>query len=257
VNLTHVYGVARLLVKQNAPAISHAAAAVGVGATAYLTAKATFKAAEKFDREEYLRNAADVSPMSNKEKVKLVWRCYIPPTVAGVGTILLIGNGHRLAANKIIAGQAALAVTERAYSEYREKILKEFGTGKEHLGEFKDRGIRDEIAQDRVNKNPPPANLVVGDTPGDVLCHEAYTGRYFISSMEKLRRAENRIVHKTNRFEYATLDDFYHEVGLKITSVSGETGWKPDRPMELLIASVLTEDGRPALSFEYNYVTTI
>lgn len=230
------------MIKQNGPLLSSALAGIGVGVTAYFTAKATFKAAELIQTSETLE--PDV-PMSNREKVKLVWRCYIPPAVAGIGTVLLIGNGHRLATNKALAAQAALAVTDRAYTEYRDKVADE-------LGEHKDQRIRDEIAQDRVRENPPPSELIA-EAP-EVLCHEAFTGRYFICSKEKLHRAENRIVAKTLKHEYATLDDFYHQIGLKITSTSGENGWVANRTMELLFSSVLTDDGRPALSFEYNYV---
>jgi hypothetical protein len=248
----------RVVVKQNGPLISSAVAGVGVGVTAYLAARASFQAThilDDLDEETAVEYNRDPS---TKEKAQAVWKLYIPAAAAGGSTLLCIFAGHRLATHKALAAQAALAVTERAYSEYREKLIEEFGPEKRHLGEAKDRAIREQIAQDHVRDNPPPkvAELQAG-IPGDVLCHEAFTGRYFMSSKQKLEDARNKLNAKALKFDYATMDDFYHDIGLRFTSTSGENGWRSGRMMELLYSTVETEDGRPALSFEYNYVDPI
>lgn len=256
INLNGLSRGVRTVLKQNGPLISSAVAGIGVGVTGYLTARATFQAADVI-RDHEVKNGKSEIPLERfKERTQLVWKLYIPPVVAGGSTVLCIFTGHRLSAHKALAAQAAFAVTERAYSEYREKVIDEFGEKNRYLGEMKDQSIRNQIAQDHVRADPPPKNLEVrAEMPGDVLCHEAYTGRYFMSSKQKLEDARNRINAKLNKHDYATLDDFYHDVKLRFTSESGETGWKPERQLELLYSTVESEDGRPCMSFEYNYVT--
>ena len=113
--------------------------------------------------------------------------------------------------------------------------------------------IRDEIAQDRVTKSPP-TEVIITDR-GDVLCCELYTGRYFRSEMETLRKAQNDINHEMiSGSPYATLADFYYIVGLPVTSVSQNVGWDVDRIMELKFSTVLSDDDKPCLAFEYNYI---
>lgn len=240
-----LYRASRVSIKRNGSLISSLAAAAGVGLTAYLTAKASFKAARIIDENEKF-----FTETPTKEKVKLVWRFYIPPTLAGVSTVLLIGNANRLATNKQLAAQAALAVTQRAYTEYRDQVVKEFG-------ERKDETIRANVAEERMKKNPPPSTEIMTTGPGMVLCCELYTGRYFACSMESLKRAENTLNSRLLRNGYATMDDFYDMVGLGMTSKSGESGWRPEDLMKLEFATVLSDDGRPCLSFDYNYVIPI
>jgi hypothetical protein len=111
------------------------------------------------------------------------------------------------------------------------------------------------MAEDRVTKNPPPEILVSG--PGNVLCCEMWTGRYFTSDMESLRKAENELNARLLKHDYATLDDFYYLLKLPMTTSSGEAGWKSDKLMGLEFSTVLTPDGRPCLTFEYNYITSL
>jgi hypothetical protein len=155
-------------------------------------------------------------------------------------------------ASKTLAAQTAFAVTERAYSEYRNKVIEEFGDGDRDKGERKDQAIRDKIAADRVKENPPPDILVTG--PGNVLCLELFTGRYFASDMETLRQAENKLNAKLLTHDIQTLDDFYWLIGLQPTSYSSEGGWESPRLMELEFSTQLTDDGRPCLTFNYNYI---
>lgn len=184
--------------------------------------------------------------MSNKEKAKLVWRFYIPTAGAATATIICIAGVKRLDARKTLAAQAALAVVQQSYSQYRDKVIEEFGEKKDQL-------ILGKVAEDKVGSKPPPA-IVAGS--GTVVCCELYTGRYFNSDMEALSRAVNELNAKLVRHDYATLDDFYYLIDLACTTISGQIGWTSSRLLELEFSSIL-HDGRPVLTFDYNYVTTL
>lgn len=233
--LADLANLVRENLKEHAPRYLSGAAIVGTISTAYLTAKATWDA----------RGVLEAESQHNgfKEDAKLVWKLYIPPAASAVVTVACIISAHSLGARKYLAAQAAFAISERAYSEYRDKVAEEFG-------ENKARSVRDKVAEDRVKGNPPPEIILAS---GNVLCCELFTGRYFQSDIETLKKARNELNAKILAHDYATLDDWYYLIGIPYTSYSSEIGWKSGRLMELEFTSVLTEDGRPCLAFDYNY----
>lgn len=237
-------------VKTHSPEILAGLAVTGVLSSVYLAAKAGYESAGVIALYE---NITGGPPESRKERylerAKLVWKSYVPTALSVSTTIGCIVFANRIGFRKTIAAQAALAVSQRAYSDYRDKIIEEYG-------ERKDQSIRDKIAEERVQRTAPAENvLMVG--PGNVLCCELFTGRYFSSDIESLRKAQNELNAQLLSQDYQTLDDFYYLIGLPQTSTSGQLGWKSSKLMELSFTSALTEDGRPCLAFEYNYTETL
>jgi Family of unknown function (DUF6353) len=227
---------------QNAPILLTAGGVSGVVVTAYLTGRASYAAGyDNAINEDMMFEATDGRTTRAKKSIARHWRSYVPATLAGATAITCVIGAHRAHSRR--------TVSERAYSEYRDKIV-------EVLGEKKEQAVRDEIAQDRVSRNPPTTQELVLAGPGNVLCCEAFTGRYFHSDMETLRKAENELNAKILRNMYAYLDDWYHMLGLPYTQQSGELGWDSDKLMELRWSSTLIE-GKPCLVFEYNYVKAI
>lgn len=234
------------LAKSNSPEIMSALGIGGVVGTAILAGKASFNAARAIDREQYhIDRMPAPYELTAKEKFKLVWKLYVPTSLSGSVTIAAIvlaskGNGRRTA-----AAVAAYSLTERAFSEYKEKVVEQIGTNKEQK-------VRDEIAQDHVTKNPPSKEVVILGG-GSVLCCELLTHRYFRSDMETLRKAQNDINAVALAQNYVALSDFYDILELPNTSESDNIGWDSERLMELRFSSVISEDGEPCLAFEYNY----
>lgn len=231
--------------KRNATVILSTTAITGVVTTAYLTGKASIQAENKLKAHDFYHPPIRDRKERIKTRVGLVWKFYIPATASGAVTVGCILGSTRISNKRAAAAQAAFVLTERAYSEYRAKVIDEYGARK-------DQTIRDSIATDRVKDNPPPNILVSG--PGNVLCCELHTGRYFTSDMESLRKAQNDLNSRLLGHDSCSLDDFYWLVGLTSTSTSGDLGWNSDKLMELEFSTVLTDDGRPCLAFAYNYV---
>jgi hypothetical protein len=212
-----------------------------------LAATASFKAAYVIEREQRRLDKHEKShPLDKKEKAKLIWQLYIPTTVSTVLTIGCIIGGARIGTKRAAAAYSLLTVSEQAFVEYKEKVV-------EQIGEKKEQKVRDEIAQDRVNQSSPQAGVVIVSA-GQVLCYEMHTGRYFNCDMETIRKAQNTINAKLIREMEASLSDFYYLVGLPPTSYSSGTGWNSDKMLELSFSTVLSDDGRPCISFEYNYI---
>ena len=235
---------AEKLTRDNASTILTALAVSGTISTAYLAAKATFTVGYRTSTSD----EAGSRPLTAKEYAQTYWKFYIPATVSGVITITCIVGSAKVNSKRAAALTAAYSLSEKAYAEYKEKVVAT-------LGEKKERKVRDEIAEARVGSVPPPNSSVVLAGTGDVLCLELWTGRYFRSDLETIRRAVNVINSKVNSEMEATLSDFYYLIGLEQTSSSSYSGWSSDKLLEIHTTAVMHE-GRPCMAFEYNYVKT-
>lgn len=225
----------------NSPAILTALGIAGVVGTAYLTGKAVLKAADIVERERKLQS----DPLETKDEIKLVWKVYIPPVISGAVTCASIFGANRVSSRRAAAVATAYTLSERAFTEYKEKVI-------ERVGEKKERAYRDEIAQERVDKDPVDNNMIVITDNGDVLCYDHFTGRYFKSSMESLKQAENDVNFRILHDGYANVSDLYEILGLPTTSFSDEVGWNTDRPLKLVFSTTMSEDNRPCISIDFD-----
>lgn len=228
----------------NSPAILTGIAVAGTITTAYLTAKASVKAVDII-REEAIRWDVTTSDVFPRYKFQATWRLYIPAASSAALTIACIIGANRIGTSRATAMAAAYSLTERAYNEYREKVVEKIGSNKERV-------YRDEIIQERVRNDPAYREVIVSGL--DVLCYDKFTGRYFTSDMETLKKAQNDTNYQINSDYYASLTDFYNRIGLRPTGMSDEVGWNSDRLLELSFSSVLADDGRPCLAFEFTVV---
>jgi hypothetical protein len=242
-NLSQVSNKVERTLTRNSPAILSALGVSGTLTTAYLAAKASFKAAAVIKDG----SAANTATQRFKEDAALVWKLYIPAGVSAAITVGCIVGATRVSVRRTAMVTAAYSLSERAFSEYREKVV-------EHIGEKKEQAVRDELAQEKINKNPVTSKEIIVIGSGTVLCCEMYTGRYFLSDMEKLRKEENNINAQLINQDEASLSDFYYGVGLPFTSFSGQMGWTSDKMLELEFTTVMSDDNRPCLAFNYNYI---
>lgn len=243
-NLQSVLSKVRFTLSNNSPTILSAVAVGGVVTTAFLASTASIKAYKIVQAEEGISGTAADRKDRWKSRTKLVWKLYIPTAASGAVTIGSIVGSTKIGNKRSAAAQAAFVLTERAYNEYRGKVIEEFG-------DRKDKAIRDQIAEEKVKNNPPSPLIISG--PGNVLCCELYTGRYFTSDMETLRRATNELNARMLKHDVASFQDWYDMIGLPPTTYSDELGWHADRLMELEFTTILTEEGKPCLAFDYNY----
>lgn len=241
--LNNIAGRMGKFASDNSPAILTGLGVVGALTTAYLTGKASFKAAQLIREEEKGGTAGDPRQRF-KERFNLTWKLYIPAASSAVTTVAFIIVANRIGSRRATALAAAYAISERAYDEYREKIV-------EKLGERKELAARDEIAQDRVMRNPPPEDMVLLEDGLSVLCCDLFSGRYLMSDMETIRRAENDVNFQVNNDYYASLSDFYDAIGLPHTSMSDDFGWNSDKLLDLEFSTTLTPSGKPCLTFDF------
>lgn len=230
----------------NSPVLLTAVGVAGVVSTAYLTGKASVKAHKLIEQEDEKRyKMRQDTARSRKDTLEIVWKLYIPAVTTGILTCTAIITANRIGTRRTAALAAAYTVSEKAFEEYRSKVV-------EKIGEKKEQQVRDEISQDRINRSEP--NFVVVSESGKVLCHDAYSNQFFMSDMETLRKAQNDINAQILHADYATVSDLYSYIdspGLEPTSVSGEMGWNTDKMLEMEFATILHKEKTPCISINF------
>lgn len=248
-NFIKVAQKVRGMMTKNSPTILTALGVTGFLTTTILAVKATPKALRLIEEEYYLREADPYSePISKKEILKLTWKCYVPSAVMGAVTMgCIIGaNSINLRRNAALAGLYSLS--ETAVKEYKAKVI-------ETIGEKKERDIRDDIAKDRIQKNPVNDNEVIMTGKGDTLCYETLSGRYFKSSVEQIKKVINELNREmmTSPEGYVSLNDVYFELGLANTKIGADIGWRViDGVIEPYFSSQLTPDDTPCLVLDFD-----
>ncbi len=235
------------MVSDNSPAIFTATAVVGTVATAYLSGRAVVRAEQiVFNHEQEARElTGDESYRVNaRERADLVWREFVLPVFTTAGTVACILAAHRVNTRRTAAALAAFAISEKVYDEYKDKVIEKLGAGKEQKA-------RDEIAQQRVAEDPRISDYAYLEGGQSILCYDLFTGRPFLSDMETLRRVENNINYMIVHDNYASLTDFYEQIGLEKTSMSDDFGWNLDKMLELNFSAVLTPAGKPCMAVDF------
>ena len=227
--------------RKHSPEILQGIGIAGMVTTVVFAVYATPKALELIHEDSRKNHNGDQDAYTKKEAVLAAWKCYIPAAAIGtVSIICLLGAGsasHR----KNIALGAAYTLSESAFKEYRDKV-------KDTIGEKKEKAVQDEICKDYVHANPVKNNEIVITGRGQTLCLDIMSGRYFLSDIDKLRKAENELNRRMRDDMYITVNEFYSEIGLSEISIGNDIGWEINRGyIDLSFSSQLTENDTPCL----------
>lgn len=239
--LTILAKSARKIVINNAPTILTGIAVAGVATTAVMAVKATPEAHERLVEAEVDKGAK----LTVVEAVKETWICYLPATMIGGVTIACIIGANTVSSKRTAALAGAYSLIDSNYREYQEYVKKEFGDKKEQA-------VQDKLAEDIVNRSNPDNRTIIVTGNGTQLCCETFTGTYFESDIESIRKAQNDINYLINNDSYASLNDFYERLGLPHTELGEQLGWTSDMPLDLEFSSTLDKNSRAALAFRYS-----
>lgn len=239
---------AKFLLENHSTTILTGMGVGGTVVTAVLTGRASFKAAQLINEyEDSIVLAPEELPknISKTEKVKLTWTLYLPPVAAGAMTVTCIIVANKISSKKIAALAVAGGISERALQEYKEKVVAK-------LGERQDQKIRDEIAQDRVTNHPFDSRELIIAGTGEVLCYDMLTGRYFQSSVEEIKKAENEANHEMLNSMGVSLAEFHDKVGLPATPYTDSVGWCGPDLIKVLFSTTMSQDQRPCIAVDFD-----
>lgn len=233
----------------NSPFILTAIGASGVVATGVFAFRGGLKAARILEDARYNRSIRRTGvedshfEFTAQEKLAMTWRCYVPACTTGLLTIGAIVSANQIGTRRAAAMALAYSVSEKAFDDYRDKV-------KEKMGATKEQAVRDDVAQDHVNRDFEESKVVIVGT-GEQLCYDDWSGRFFNSTVEDIKHAVNRVNYQINHHSYASLSDFYDFLGLPPTGGSDEVGWTDRQLFEAEFSTVLAPSGKPAVALLY------
>lgn len=220
----------------------------GIGITGMIGA--TFMAVKATPKALYLIEAkkeeSEVEELTPVETIKTCWKCYIPATLTtGVSAVCLIG-ASTVSAKRNAALATAYSISEAALREYQEKVV-------EVVGEKKEKAVRDAVAKNQIERDPvTKSEVVIIDSNSNTLCYEPLSGRYFKSTIDKIKKAEIKLDRQMIQEMYVSLNDFYWEIGLDETDLGDKMGWNLSKGyMDLSFSSQLADDGTPCAVIVY------
>lgn len=237
------------LTVENAALIYTGVGVAGTVTTGVFAAKGGIEAEQIMARARIEKTGQEenVFGLTLKEKTNLTWKCYIPAGLAAGSTIAAIVMLNRVGTRQTAAMAAAWAVSEKSFTEYREKVAETFGEKKEER-------VRDDVAQDRVTEALKDSKeIIVMD--GKSLVYDMWSGRTLESTMEDLKHAHNRLNAVMNSDGYVSLNEYYDFIGLPRIKSGDDVGWNSDssksRLVEISYSSVLTPDQKPAIAINF------
>lgn len=208
----------RLSVSKHSPEILMGIGIAGMITTTVLAVKATPKALLLIEETKHDLEVETLTPV---ETVKATWKCYIPAAVSGVASVACLIGSNSVNAKRNAALATAYKLSETAFAEYRDSVI-------ETIGDKKERTVRDKVSEKQIKETPVTKTEVIVTGKGQTLFFDPLSSRYFYSSLEKIKRAENKLNKEinTNPFDTGvTVNDFYSEIGLPGTATGDGLGW--------------------------------
>lgn len=235
--------------RKHSPEILTGIGIAGMLSTTILAVRATPKALILIeDKKREKKFAGEQPELTKVEIIKTAWKLYIPAVVTGVVSIASLVGASSVNARRNAALAAAYALSETTLSDYKDKVAETFG-------EKKAQQVDDAVAKEQLERTPVVEEDILDTGHGKTRCFEPYSGRYFWSDIEFIRRAVNNLNERLLFDEHISLNEYYDEIGLEETSsITGEAlGWTVDPDssnkglIELKFSSQLDSNRQPCL----------
>lgn len=232
-----------------------------------LTAVAAWKAGIKADKilseqKEKLENnekdmleggasEEDIAEMKKKvtvETIKKIAPVVAPVALSAAGTIVSVIGGYKVASNQIAVLSSLYSMAEKSLGDYQDKA-------KEFLGEKKAGELHDKVKEGKILNNPPKeTDTIINTGKGTTLCLDDWSGRYFYSAPEEIRKAFNTINKRMMDEYYISLNELYEELGLPDIKLGEDIGFNVDDGLidiDHLFVAALHNGDTPVLALDY------
>lgn len=243
-NFTKLIGDARIALDKHSPEILLGIGIAGMITTTVLAVRATPKALIHIEEK---KKEAHKDKLTVGETLKATWKDYIPAVITGVSSTACLIGSNTVQVRRTAAIATAYKISEAALTEYKEKVV-------ETIGEKKEKVLREEIAAEKATTQNASTNQVYMTGDGETLFLDPISMRLFKSDINNVKRAQNEINEQmlTDPFGYASLNDFYEEIGLESTSQGDNMGWNVSTgKLKIDIGAGLTKDNKPCIVLDY------
>lgn len=233
-------------ISQHSPEILTGIGIAGMITTTVLAVKTTPKAVELIERDSRRAHDGDPHAYTKTEAIKSCWKCYIPAAISGTVSIACLVGANSVNARRNAALATAYKLSETALADYRDKVV-------ETIGEKKEKDVRDKVNKKRIDEKPVQSNEIFKTGRGDTLCYDYLRDKYFETNIDLIKRAENelnkRMIHDIVGF--ASLNDFYVEIGLEPIGLGDDLGWNTDHLIDIHLGAMKTPEDRPCIVIDH------
>jgi hypothetical protein len=242
-NLSKFVNDVQAVLSEHSPEILTGIGIAGMITTTILAVKATPKALLNI---EEAKKEQDVKKLTPVETVKATWKCYIPPAVIGAVSVGCLIGASSVNARRMAALTTAYKLSETALTEYKDTVI-------ETIGEKKEKTVREKVAKKTVKNNPVTSSEVLFTGNGDTRFYDPMSARHFSSNIDKVKKAENNLNNEMlhNITGYASLNEFYDEIGLPHTDIGDQFGWNAENLIKMDVHAVVDDDGNPTIVLDY------
>lgn len=180
----------------------------GVITTAVAAVKDTTNALERIKAAK----AEKDEELTKLEIVKVAAPAYISTAVSGITTIVCIFGANKLNKRQQASLMSAYAFLDNSYKNYKDKVEEMYGEGTNYT-------IEGELAKDAYKES----DLEVDD--GMELFYDAFSGRYFESTMEAVKQAWYDTNRELVNNGTLSLNEHYAILGLVPIDCGDALGW--------------------------------
>lgn len=241
INIKSFARVALGYARENTPLIMTGTAIGGVVTTATLASKA----GARIERLCDFSDAPEQPAAKTVHYIKTTWKHWVPTAISGaltIGSVVMIHWTHQ---KRYAALMGLYALGNQAFQEYRESI-------DEVLDDKTKEEVKQRVASKAVHRNEDDLDGALNDVKELTLCYDTFSGRFFQSDIESIRRAENDFNKGLIAHNYGSLNELYSLMGIGGVGAGEDIGWNSDNLLSIGYNSILTERGVPAMSIDFN-----
>ena len=240
--LVNLFKSTRNFIGKHSPEILTGIGITGLLTTTVLAVKATPKALYLIENAKEDQNKDKLKPV---EVIKIAWKPYIPAGLLAIASTSCIIGASSINYKRNTALATAYAISERTLVRYRDKVI-------DTLGERKEKEIKEKVAQEEVNQNKKQDNTVIITSKGNTLCMDSFSGRYFRSDIDSIKKAINKLNRELTYNQYVSLNELYGEIGLNDIKNGSILGWNLDSGLiEPEFSTCLADNDEPCVVIDY------
>lgn len=227
----------------------------GLGIAGYFVSIAlTIKATRKVDEVLKSKKEEKGSKLTKEEIVLATYKHVAPPVILSIAATACILNAQRINAVKIAALTAGYNVVKDR-SDIKDKLLDQFVSDDKKLTKAEDPEDQAIIDKTPFTRDEP---YMLGQ--GKNLFLDEFSGRYFLSSVEEVKKAFNDFNANLMVDEELYLNDLYEHLNMEAIGIGDcfTFNYEPYRADKGFVyprfSGELTKDGTPCVLMKYSTI---
>lgn len=244
--ITRKMGRQILTVKKHSPTLLLAGGVVGMGATVVLACRATLKVEPILDELDTNLSKVDqvheagLSTDEERQKTRIaayvrasarLGKLYGPAAFLGLVSVAALTGAHNIQNNRIAGLTAGMAMLEKGFKAYRERVVEEFGEEKDrelYFGVSEREVVIDTETGQEIVKVKEAGDSTHGGGPYTPSFSNETSKNWSPNpeyNMMFLRAVQAQANERLDAYGYVLLNDVLSDLGMARTSVGCVTGW--------------------------------